>query len=233
MRLPPAKVKAYTSGCMSTQHKTSPIKIALVEDDKELRLSLSSYLRRFPDFELVATFGDGEAALEKLPRLAPDVVVMDINLPGMDGIACVRGLKEVLPGALFMMLTVYEDNDRLFDSLLAGASGYLLKRAAPSEIAAAIRDLRNGGSPMTPQIARRVVQHYQQAQSRSAPVDEFSGLSPHQLSFLEQLAKGYCYKEIADNLGISMDGVRSYIRRIYEKLHVHSRTEAVVKYLGR
>ncbi|MEI7898985.1 MAG: response regulator transcription factor [bacterium] len=218
---------------MNTGQQAAPVKIALVEDDKELRTGLAGYLRRFPEFVPVAAFGDGETALAELPRLKPEVVVMDINLPGMDGIECVRGLKEALPGALFMMLTVYEDNDRLFDSLLAGASGYLLKRAAPSEIAAAIRDLRSGGSPMTPQIARRVVQHYQQKQAKGLPEEESGELSQRQQDFLDQLAKGYRYKEIADNLGIGMDGVRSYIRRIYEKLHVHSRTEAVVKYLGR
>ena len=181
----------------------------------------------------MAAYADGEAAVAGLPRLKPEVVVMDINLPGADGIECVRRLKDSLPQALFMMLTVYEDNDRLFRSLLAGASGYLLKRASPAEIVAAIRDLHAGGSPMTPQIARRVVQHYQQTQTRTQPVEELGELSLHQRTFLEQLAKGYRYKEIADNLGISMEGVRSYVRRIYEKLHVHSRTEAVVKYLGR
>ena len=145
----------------------------------------------------------------------------------------VQRLKDSLPQMLFLMLTVYEDNDRLFRSLMAGASGYLLKRASPAEIVAAIRDLHQGGSPMTPQIARRLVQHYQQTHTRALPAQELGELSPHQQAFLEQLAKGYRYKEIADNLGISLEGVRSYIRRIYEKLHVHSRTEAVVKDLGR
>jgi len=218
---------------MSAQQPTAPIKVALVEDDDELRAQLALYLKRFPDCKLLADFADGETALAALPRLKPEVVVMDINLPGAAGIECVRRLKETVPGALFLMLTVYEDNDRLFNSLLAGASGYLLKRATPAEIVAAIRDLRAGGSPMSPQIARRIVQHYQQTSARALPAEELGALSPHQQAFLDQLAKGYRYKEIADNLGISMDGVRSYIRRIYEKLHVHSRTEAVVKYLGR
>ena len=218
---------------MSTRQTTAPIRIALVEDDQELRTNLADYLQRFPDCQVVAQLADGETAMAKLPRLKPEVVVMDINLPGADGIECVRHLKDSLSSALFMMLTVYEDNDRLFRSLLVGASGYLLKRATPAEILEAIRDLRAGGSPMTPQIARRIVQHFQQTRPAAAPKDDLGDLSPHQLAFLDQLAKGYLYKEIAGNLGISVDGVRSYVRRIYEKLHVHSRTEAVVKYLGR
>ena len=233
MRFPLSKSKAHTNGQMSARTGAAQIKVAVVEDDDELRTNLSDYIGRFPDFKLVAAYADGEAAVAGLPRLKPEVVVMDINLPGADGIECVRRLKDSLPQALFMMLTVYEDNDRLFRSLLAGASGYLLKRASPAEIVAAIRDLHAGGSPMTPQIARRVVQHYQQTQTRTQPMEELGELSLHQRTFLEQLAKGYRYKEIADNLGISMEGVRSYVRRIYEKLHVHSRTEAVVKYLGR
>jgi DNA-binding NarL/FixJ family response regulator len=233
MRLPKSNPTGHPLPRMSARHDTIPIKVALVEDDDELRANLAGYLQRFPDCQVVAELADGETALAKLPRLKPEVVVMDINLPGMDGIECVRRLKDSLPGTLFMMLTVYEDNDRLFHSLLAGASGYLLKRATPAEIVEAIRDLHAGGSPMTPQIARRIVQHYQQGRPGVPPSEDLGGLSPHQRAFLDQLAKGYRYKEIADNLGISMEGVRSYVRRIYEKLHVHSRTEAVVKYLGR
>ena len=232
MRLPPAGPKAHTRPRMSVRTGTARIKVALVEDDDELRANLGNYLSRFPDFMLVGAFADGETALAELPRLQPEVVVMDINLPGMDGIACVERLRDALPRGLFMMLTVYEDNDRLFRSLMVGASGYLLKRASPAEIIRALRDLHAGGSPMTPQIARRVVQHYRQTQTRTQPLEELGELSPHQRAFLEQLAKGYRYKEIADHLGISLEGVRSYVRRIYEKLHVHSRTAAVVKYLG-
>ena len=232
MRFPPSQSKEHTGPRMIARTGTARIKVAIVEDDDELRANLSEYVGRFPDFKLVAAFADGEAALADLPRLKPEVVVMDINLPGIDGIKCVEHLRDSMPQTLFMMLTVYEDNDCLFRSLLAGASGYLLQRASPAEIVSAIRDLHAGGSPMTPQIARRVVQHYQQTQTRTQPVEELGELSPHQRAFLEQLAKGYRYKEIADNLGIGMDGVRSYVRRIYEKLHVHSRTEAVVKYLG-
>jgi DNA-binding NarL/FixJ family response regulator len=218
---------------MTAQTNAGPIRVAIVEDDDELRANLTDYIGRFPDFKLVSAYADGEAAVADLPRLKAEVVLMDINLPGLGGIECVHRLKDSLPRALFMMLTVYEDNDRLFGSLLAGASGYLLKRASFTEIVAAIRDLHAGGSPMTPQIARRIVQHYQQTQANAQPAEELGELTAHQRAFLEHLAKGYRYKEIADHLGISMEGVRSYVRRIYEKLHVHSRTEAVLKYLGR
>ena len=155
---------------------------------------------------------------------------MDINLPGMDGIECVRQLKPKMPDVQFVMLTVYEDNNRLFKSLVAGASGYLLKRTPPAKLLAAIREAHAGGSPMTPQIARRVVQHFQQAPE---PSSELQRLTPREQEVLDQLAKGFRYKEIVDNLGISPGTLHSYIRSIYDKLHVHSRTEAVVKYLTR
>jgi DNA-binding NarL/FixJ family response regulator len=233
MRLPKSASHEHARSRMSARPDTTPIQVALVEDDDELRASLASYLRRFRDCQVVAELADGETALAELPRLKPEVVVMDINLPGADGVECVRRLKDSLPDALFMMLTVYEDNDRLFRSLLAGASGYLLKRSTPAEILEAIRELHAGGSPMTPQIARRIVQHYQQSRPGVVSAEDLGGLSAHQRAFLDQLAQGYRYKEIADHLGISLEGVRSYVRRIYEKLHVHSRTEAVVKYLSR
>ncbi len=217
---------------MSEGITTTAIRVAIVDDDQALREDLASLVRRWPGLSLAGTQGSAETALQELPLLKPNVVLMDINLPGLDGVECVRRLKQVLPRTQFMMLTVYEDNDRLFRSLLAGATGYLLKRASPAEIVQAIHDLYAGGSPMTPQIARRVVQHYQETRALN-PAREIEGLTEHQRAFLDQLAQGYRYKEIADNLGISMDAVRSYVRRIYEKLHVHSRTEAVVKYLGR
>jgi DNA-binding NarL/FixJ family response regulator len=154
---------------------------------------------------------------------------MDINLPGMDGVECVRQLKGKIPDAQFVMLTVYEDNNRLFKSLMAGASGYLLKRTPPAKLLGAIREAHAGGSPMTPQIARRVVQHFRQV---SAPREELPKLTPRETDVLNQLSQGFRYKEIVDNLGISAGTLHSYIRNIYEKLHVHSRTEAVVKYLN-
>lgn len=207
-----------------------PIAVAIVDDDDETRFNLDEFIERFTEFKLAGSFANAEDAIAALPRAAPQVVLMDINLPGMDGVNCVRSLKRMLPQTQFMMLTVYEDNDRIFKSLAAGANGYLLKRTSPDALAMAIREVYEGGSPMTPQIARRVTQFFMET---APPQSEVEGLTPHQRAFLDQLAQGYRYKEIAGNLGISMDAVRSYVRRIYEKLHVHSRTEAVVKYLKR
>jgi len=209
---------------------TRIIRIALVEDDPKLRDDLREFLSRVPDFTLVGVYESAEEAIISMPAQRPEVVLMDINLPGMNGVICVARLKKNLPETQFMMLTVYEDHDRLFQSLLSGASGYLLKRTTPSQVINAIRELSEGGSPISPQIARRIVQYFQTSEGISKKV---KALTPHQKLFLDQLAKGYRYKEIADNLGLTMDGVRGNIRRIYEKLHVHSRTEAVMKYLGR
>jgi len=209
-----------------------------VEDDERLRTALSEFIGQRDDLQLSGVWQDAETAIVEMPAQKPEVVLMDINLPGMNGVECVRRLKTLLPQAQFMMLTVYEDDELVFRSLAAGSSGYLLKRSSPPEIARAIHDLYAGGSPITPQIARLLVQYYSQqplkpAASGTADSTGLGELSPHQRAFLEQLAQGYRYKEIADNLGISMGGVRSYVRRIYEKLQVHSRTEAVMKYLGR
>ncbi len=207
-----------------------PIKVALVEDDEGIRSSLAALIRRTPALRPAGEYPDAETALREIPRRTPDVVLMDINLPGINGVECVRQLKASLPQVQFLMLTVYEDSDSLFNSLRAGASGYLLKRTASSRLLEAIRDVHDGGSPMTPQLARRVVQFF----SRPAPEQpEVARLTPGEREFLDQLAKGYAYKEIADRMKISIDTVRSYVRTVYEKLHVHSRTEAVVKYLQR
>src|SRR6267154_896502 len=187
-----------------------PIKVAIVEDDEGIRSSLGALIRRAPALR------------------PPDVVLMDINLPGLNGVECVRQLKSALPAVQFLMLTVYEDNDSLFNSLKAGASGYLLKRTASARLLDAIKDVHTGGSPMSPQLARRVVQFFSQP---NQPDTSVSRLTPGERDFLDQLANGYAYKEIADRLGIRIDTVRSYVRTVYEKLHVHSRTEAVVKYL--
>jgi DNA-binding NarL/FixJ family response regulator len=205
-----------------------PIKVAIVEDDEGIRTSLASLVRRAPALRCAGDYADAETALKEIPRRPPDVVLMDINLPGMNGVECVRQLKASLPTVQFLMLTVYEDSDSLFNSLKAGASGYLLKRTASSRLLEAIRDVHAGGSPMTPQLARRVVQYFSKPAEGDSSV---SRLTPGERDFLEQLAKGYAYKEIADRLNISIDTVRSYVRTVYEKLHVHSRTEAVVKYL--
>jgi len=205
-----------------------PIKVAIVDDDEGIRTSLVALIRRAPLLRLAGDYPDAETALKEIPRHPPDVVLMDINLPGIKGVECVRQLKATVPAVQFLMLTVYEDSDSLFNSLKAGASGYLLKRTASSRLLEAIRDVYGGGSPMTPQLARRVVQFFAKPPEGESPV---SRLTPGEREFLDQLANGYAYKEIAERMTISIDTVRSYVRTVYEKLHVHSRTEAVVKYL--
>ena len=204
------------------------IKVAIVDDDEGIRTSLAALIRRAANFRLAGDYPDAETALREIPRHPPNVVLMDINLPGMNGVECVRQLKTAMPAVQFLMLTVYEDSDSLFNSLKAGASGYLLKRTASARLLEAIRDVHDGGAPMTPQLARRVVQFFSKPGQGESPV---SRLSPGEKEFLHQLANGYAYKEIADRMKISIDTVRSYVRTVYEKLHVHSRTEAVVKYL--
>ena len=208
----------------------STIKIAIVEDDAEIRTTLADVLGRAVDLKLLGTFPNGDAAITNLPLLQPDVVLMDINLGKISGIECVEKLKPQLSRTQFIMLTVYEDSERIFRALTAGASGYLVKRTPPQKIVESIHEVHNGGSPMTPQIARRVVQHFRRAPEATSDLGK---LSPREKEILEQLAKGYLYKEIVDNLGISLDTVRTYIRGIYTKLQVHSRTEAVLKFLQR
>lgn len=214
----------------SVSEAVNPIELAIVEDDEELRAGLSDRIRGNAAFRLTGSFGDGESALKELPLRPPHVVLMDIHLPGMDGVECVRRLKEKLPDTQFIMLTVYEDAGRLFKSLMAGASGYLLKRTPPDKLFEAIKEVHEGGSPMTPQIARQVVQHFRQMSGLEA---DFKKLTAREQDVLEQLARGYRYKEIVDNLKISNGTLHSYIRSIYDKLRVHSRTEAVVKFLNR
>ncbi len=204
------------------------IKVAIVDDDEGIRASLAALIRRAPAFQLTGDYPNAELALKEIPRKPADVVLMDINLPGMNGVECVRQLKAILPAVHVLMLTVYEDSDSLFNSLKAGASGYLLKRTASARLLEAIQDVFEGGSPMTPQLARRVVQFFSRPGGEDAALAK---LTPGEKEFLDQLAKGYAYKEIADRMKISIDTVRSYVRTVYEKLHVHSRTEAVVKYL--
>ncbi|HWX22870.1 MAG TPA: response regulator transcription factor [Candidatus Binatia bacterium] len=205
-----------------------PIKVAIVEDDEGIRTSLTALIRRAPTLKLIGDYPDAETALQGIPRRPPEVVLMDINLPRMNGMECVRQLKTALPAVQFLMLTVYEDSESLFNSLKAGASGYLLKRTASARLLEAIHDVHSGGSPMTPQLARRVVQFFVRVPESGSPL---ARLTPGEREFLEQLANGYAYKEIADRMKISIDTVRSYVRTVYEKLHVHSRTEAVVKFL--
>jgi len=216
------------SGRVLPEDDEMAIKVAIVDDDEGIRASLAALIRRASTLKLMGDYADAESALKEIPRHTPDVVLMDINLPGMNGVECVRQLKASVPKVQVLMLTVYEDSDSLFNSLKAGASGYLLKRTASARLLEAIHDVHGGGSPMTPQLARRVVQFFTRPSQGDASV---SHLTPGEREFLDQLAKGYAYKVIADRMAISIDTVRSYVRTVYEKLHVHSRTEAVVKYL--
>ena len=206
------------------------IRVALVEDNDDLRVSMKNLLKRSSRLRVVADYADAESALADLARHKPDVVLMDVKLRRMDGVDCVRHLKNLLPAVLIIMLTIHDDNDSLFNSVLAGADGFLLKDTLPSRLVEAIEEVCQGGSPMTPQIARRIVQRFRKTGSEPANVEN---LTPREREVLEQLALGNRYKEISDNLGISLDGIRFHIRGVYNKLHVHSRTEAVLKFLKR
>lgn len=203
------------------------ITVSIVEDDTGVRESLAGLINAAKGFRCVSQYPDAESALKAIPAEKPEVVLMDINLPGLGGVDCVRELKRTEPAIQVLMLTVYENTEVIFKALSAGASGYLLKQTPLPELLAAIEDVHQGGSPMTSHIARKVVQSFQQAQS---PRDT-ENLSPREQEVLEYLAQGYLYKEIADRLNIGFETVHTYIRRIYEKLHVRSRTEAVAKYL--
>ena len=207
-----------------------PIRIAILEDDERLRQSLAELLGAVPGFAVVASFRDTESALARMEGLRPEVLLADINLPGLDGVECVRRLSPLLPQTRFIMLTVYEDDERLFNSLQAGADGYLLKRTAPAKLEEAIRQVVDGGSPMTPEIARRLVQHFRAGKKEEPGLES---LAQREREVLESLAAGRTYKEIASHLGVSKDTVRTYIRRLYEKLRIHSRNEAVLRYFGR
>lgn len=200
------------------------IRVSIVDDDAPARQILADWLRYGEGFSFVSDYGSAEEAMPHLVEEKPDVVLMDINLPGASGIDCVRRLKPVLPATQFLMLTVYKDNDSIFNALAVGATGYLLKRTSREELYAAIREVSAGGSPMTTSIARKVVQHFHQVPSAASPVVD---LSTREREVLDLLARGLAYKEIADTLKISPQTVGTYTRRIYEKLQVHSRGEAV------
>lgn len=206
------------------------ITVSIVEDNDQLRATIARVIGRAEGFEAIGQHATAEAALEHLPKERPNVVLMDINLPGMSGVECVRRLKQILPETQVMMLTAYEDTENIFNSLAAGASGYMLKRTPRAELLDAIREVSRGGSPMTTHIARKVVQSFQRAPSAGQTTEE---LSAREQEVLDLLSQGCMYKEIADKLGISFETVRTYIRRIYEKLHVRTRTEAVAKVLRR
>jgi DNA-binding NarL/FixJ family response regulator len=212
--------------------ETAAISIAIVEDDRGFRESLEIFLRRAQGMRLTGAYATGEVALAKLPENMPDVVLMDINLPKMSGIEAVRALKRTFLEVRVLMLTVYEDNSALFDSLKAGACGYLLKRTPPDKILEAIRDAREGGMPLTPRMATKVSQFFQQAESADKN-RELDSLTERERQTLELLAEGYLYKEIAEKMGVSQHTVHGFLKFVYEKLHVHSRTEAVIKFLKR
>lgn len=203
------------------------IRVSIVEDDAETREILGGWLDQAADFECVSKHGTAEGALKDLARHKPEVVLMDINLPGINGVECVRQLKPLLPETQFVILTVYEDMEHIYNALQAGASGYLLKQTPHAELLDALRDVHNGGSPMTSSIARKVVHSFQQRPSSDPEVED---LSAREREVLDLLARGFLYKEIADKLNIAVPTVNTYIRRIYEKLHVRSRAQAVAKY---
>jgi len=207
-----------------------PITIALVEDDQKTRKSLAELLGGESRVRCLGAFPNGEDAVREIPLLKPEVALVDINLPGMSGIECVERLKKLLPKLQLLMLTKYEESDLIFSSLRAGASGYLLKKMVTVELVSAIEQVYAGGSPMTMQIARKVVEHFNQVKSPPVGLEK---LTPREHEVLALLAKGFLYKEISDQLGISLHTFRTHQRAIYEKLHVHSRTEATVKYFGR
>jgi DNA-binding NarL/FixJ family response regulator len=202
------------------------IRVALVEDDPELAEQLSALINASPGFSCALTASSGEAALLKIQANPPDVVLLDIHLPKMDGIQTLKGLKRINPDIIVLMLTVSRDNKALFDSLKAGASGYLLKRTPAEKLLEAIREVHEGGAPMSAQIARQVVQFFRSGE------DKLAALTSREHQVLQLLGEGRLYKEIACELNVSINTVRTYIRIIYEKLHVNSRAEASRKLFG-
>jgi DNA-binding NarL/FixJ family response regulator len=205
------------------------IAVSIVEDDAQARKILAGWISRASGFRLAGDWGDAESALGNLTENKPHVVLMDINLPGMSGVEAVKRLKPTLPETQFVMLTVYEDADHIYNALAAGATGYLLKQTPRAELLGALEEVHRGGSPMTSNIARKVVQSFRQNPgSGSGAAGE--GLSPREQEVLDLLARGYLYKEIAERLNISVPTVNTYVRRMYEKLHVRSRAQAVAKY---
>ncbi len=205
------------------------IAVSIVEDDAQARKILARWITRAPGFRLSGEWGAAEPAIEALFQKVPDVVLMDINLPGISGVEAVKRLKPALPKTQFVMLTVYEDADHIFHALAAGATGYLLKQTPREELLSALEDVHRGGSPMTSNIARKVVQSFRQEPAPSATGD---GLSAREQEVLDFLARGFLYKEIAERLNITVPTVNTYVRRMYEKLHVRSRAQAVAKYVN-
>jgi DNA-binding NarL/FixJ family response regulator len=201
------------------------ISVAIVEDETRVRNQLATLISEAQGFSCKGAYHSAEEALREIPRQPPDVVLMDINLGTMSGVECTFRLKKLLPNLQIVMLTVYDDSELIFKALEMGASGYLLKRTPPDEILKAVSDVHHGGAPMSSYIARQVVQSFARRTSDEAP-----DLAPREAEVLALVAKGYINKEIAERLGISLETVRSYLKNIYEKLHVRSRTEAAMKF---
>jgi DNA-binding NarL/FixJ family response regulator len=208
----------------------APITFAIVEDDMPTRQAILSLLSGEKQFRCLAAYGTGEEAITGIGAKAPDVILVDINLPGMNGIECVTRLKAGAPTLQVLMLTTYEDSDKIFRSLRAGAAGYLLKKCIAEDLVSAIEQVHAGGAPMSMPVARKVVAHFHESASAGS---ELAQLTARENQILELLASGCLYKEIGDRLGISFSTVRAHLRNIYEKLHVQSRTEATVKFLKR
>jgi DNA-binding NarL/FixJ family response regulator len=206
------------------------ISIAIVEDLEAVRNGLKDFISLSTDFLVVGVFKTGEEALKELPNIAPDIVIMDINLPGMNGIECIRQVKDKAPQTQFMMFTVYENDEKVFEALKAGASGYLLKNTGLLEIVESVKELHDGGSPMSANIARKLVNLVRDTGKDTAFMNV---LSPREKEILQLLAKGLLYKEISHQLQITTGTVRIHIHKIYEKLHVQNRTEAINKAFGK
>jgi DNA-binding NarL/FixJ family response regulator len=205
------------------------ISVSIVEDNAMVRANLGRLIDGTPGYRCVSQHADAENALKELPGVRPDVTLMDINLPGLNGVECARRLKPQLPGTQIIMLTVYQNTEHIFNALAAGATGYLLKQTPPNELLAAIKEVHGGGSPMSSHIARKIVQSFQRPVQT---LPEAQNLSPREAQVLDLLAQGYLYKEIAEKTGVTYATVHTHIRHIYEKLHVRSRTEAVAKHLN-
>lgn len=206
------------------------IAVSVVEDIQDIRESLQQLIEASDNFLCLSAYSNAEDALKDLPAVKPDIVLMDINLPGMNGIECIRRVKTVCPQLQFMMFTIYEDSEQVFDALAAGASGYLLKKTPKDKILLSIQELYEGGSPMSTQIARKVVAYFQKEKEAS---NNQAQLSAREREVLELLSKGFVYKEIAARLNIATGTVRQHIHKIYEKLHVQNRTEALNKFYRR
>ena len=207
--------------------KPVAINVSIVEDDPHVRAMLAAWINNASGFQLAGQWDNAESALAPMETSRPDVVLMDINLPGMSGVEAVRKLKPVLPETQFLMLTVYEDTDHIYSALAAGASGYLLKQTPREELLAALQDVHSGGSPMTSNIARKIVQSFRRVPAAAAASES---LSHREEQVLDMLTQGFLFKEVADRLDISVHTVNTYVRRIYEKLHVQSRAQAVARY---